>query len=204
MSDLANRCFSLVLNSAWQPIGYKNTIDALCGLYSGKFKGLNIEYKNGQTESMDPLSWDQWKDLKISQNDYFVSTGDKEIKIPTVLIAVNFSKTLYKRTPLNLHNIRIRDKNICQYTGRKLKTEEGSIDHVVPKCKGGKNSWDNLVFCDKKINSKKGDKTKEEVGLKLIKNPKEPPLMPLVTNIPIKHKDWGIFLIKKRQITNIQ
>ena len=174
MSDLANRCFSLVLNSAWQPIGYKNTIDALCGLYSGKFKGLNIEYKNGQTESMDPLSWDQWKDLKINQNDYFVSTGDKEIKIPTVLIAVNFSKTLYKRTPLNLHNIRIRDKNIC------------------------------LVFCDKKVNSKKGDKTKEEVGLKLIKNPKEPPLMPLVTNIPIKHKDWGIFLIKKRQITNIQ
>ena len=98
MSDLANRCFSLVLNSAWQPIGYKNTIDALCGLYSGKFKALDIEYQNNQIESMNPLSWDQWKNLKINQNDYFINTVDKEIKIPTVLIAVNFSKTLFRRS----------------------------------------------------------------------------------------------------------
>jgi len=197
MSDLANRCFSLVLNSSWQPIGYKNTIDAISGLYSGKFKALNIEYKDNEVFSIDPLAWNQWENLQIRHNDYFISSVTKDIRIPTVIIALNFSKTLYKRTPLTLKNIRERDNGICQYSGRKLDPEEGSVDHVLPKSRGGTNSWSNLVFCDKKINFRKGNRTNEEVGLKLIKEPEEPPLMPLITEIPIKHKDWSIFLIKK-------
>jgi len=197
MSDLANRCFSLVLNSAWQPIGYKNTIDALSGLYSNKFKALNIEYIENEVSNMQPMTWVQWEKLEIRPTDYFVNGVKKEIRIPTVLITVNFSKILYKKMPLTLKSIRERDRNICQYSGKKLKPEEGSIDHVLPKSRGGKNSWDNLVFCDKRINSRKGNKTNEEAGLKLIKKPEEPPLMPLATEIPIKHKDWSIFLIKK-------
>jgi len=198
MADLANRCFSLVLNSVWQPIGYKNTIDSLCGLYSGKFKALHIEYENNEVKSMEPMNWNQWEKLNIRSHDYFISCLDKDIRIPTVLISTTFFKILYKKPSLTLQNVRLRDKNTCQYTGRKLKTGEGSVDHVIPRSKGGKNSWDNLVYCDRKLNWKKGNKTNEEVGLKLIKNPEEPPVMPLATEIPIKHKDWSIFLIKSQ------
>ena len=81
---------------------------------------------------------------------------------------------MYTSIKLTKRNIYIRDKYRCQYTGKQLKFNEANIDHVVPKAKGGKNTWDNLVVCSKDINSIKGDKTNEEAGLKLIKKPTKP------------------------------
>ena len=48
------------------------------------------------------------------------------------------------------------------------------IDHIIPRSKGGKNTWDNMVVCSKEINRKKADKTPEQAGLKLIKKPAKP------------------------------
>ena len=58
--------------------------------------------------------------------------------------------------------------------GQKLGGIEADIDHIVPRSQGGKNSWDNMVVCSKNINRKKGNKTPEQAGLKLIKKPKKP------------------------------
>jgi len=62
------------------------------------------------------------------------------IRVPTVIVAVNFAKVPKKRPKLCSRTIRERDGNRCQYTGKFLKPEEGSLDHVVPRSRGGKDA----------------------------------------------------------------
>ena len=69
-------------------------------------------------------------------------------------------------------NIFKRDNYICQYCEIKLDTETATVDHVVPRCRGGKHEWNNVVTCCLKCNRKKGDKTPTEANMPLKKTPK--------------------------------
>ena len=71
-------------------------------------------------------------------------------------------------------NIWERDKYTCVYTGKKLSKEELSVDHVYPKSKGGQDTWENLVTCDKQLNSDKSNKLLSETKLKLRYKPYKP------------------------------
>jgi 5-methylcytosine-specific restriction endonuclease McrA len=95
-----------------------------------------------------------------------------------------------------MNGVWVRDNGICQYTGKKLKTNEGNIDHIVPKSRGGKSDWNNCVLSHKDVNAFKANKTPEEVGLKLIKTPKTPVSMPVSFYIKNTHqiKEWDMFL----------
>lgn len=62
----------------------------------------------------------------------------------------------------------------CQYTGKQVSQSKADIDHVIPRSRGGKNSWENMVVCSKELNRAKGNKTPKEAGLKLIKKPGKP------------------------------
>ena len=75
--------------------------------------------------------------------------------------------------------IRKRDGNKCQYTGVELSKATFSLDHIVPRSRGGKDSWENLVAAHKDVNSRKGNQYNHEAGLKLLKQPKAPKQTPL-------------------------
>jgi len=85
---------------------------------------------------------------------------------------------------------------VCQYTGRKLAPHEGNIDHVVPRSRGGKTSWDNCVLAHKEINSRKADRLPQEAGLRLLKEPTPPKTLPATALIQNTHgvRDWEPFL----------
>ena len=73
---------------------------------------------------------------------------------------------------------------------------QGSVDHIVPKSKGGQDSWTNLVYCDKKLNTINSNKSLQEANLKLIKTPKEPKGKPVCALYNIaQHNDWKHFII---------
>ena len=199
--NILNKVITLSLNSNWQPIGYKNVQDALSDLFCPNYKALNIiysKYPNGEwnldeIESMDPVSLDEWLELPVRDIDFSVRSAFLEIRVPTILIATNFNKLHKCKPKLTKQNIRRRDDGICQYTGRKLKPDQGNIDHVIPVSKGGANTWNNMVYCSKEINQKKGNKLPEELGLNLIKSPSQPNMLP--TKIKkVKHRDWKIFI----------
>jgi len=101
-----------------------------------------------------------------------------------------------KRPKFSARSIRERDGNRCQYTGASLKPEDGSIDHVVPRSRGGANSWDNCVWASKRINALKGNRLPQEVGLKLRSVPRAPKEMPVSALIRNAHeiRDWRLFL----------
>jgi len=92
--------------------------------------------------------------------------------------------------------IRERDGNRCQYTGKVLKPEEGSLDHVVPRSRGGKDAWENLVWSSKDVNAKKGNRLPHEAGLKLLSLPRAPKELPASALIRNTHDiaDWEPFV----------
>jgi 5-methylcytosine-specific restriction endonuclease McrA len=130
--------------------------------------------------------------------DFGVKTARGDIRIPTVIIHPNFRKNIRKRKRFTKANVLERDGFTCQYTGMKLTKATATIDHVVPRSKGGKTSWDNCVASHISVNNKKGDKSNAEAGLKLIKKPVEPDgglmYQELVTKFKVRHHDWEYFL----------
>ena len=119
--------------------------------------------------------WEEWLSLPVREQDQAVHTVRGRVRIPTVIIAVNYSKVPKKRPKLSARSIRERDGNRCQYTGRLLQAEEGSLDHVVPRSWGGRDTWENLVWAAKEVNQRKADRLPHEAGLRLLATPRVHP-----------------------------
>jgi len=116
--------------------------------------------------------------------------------VPTVIVAVNYAKVPKKRPKLCARAIRERDRNRCQYTGRVLRPDEGSLDHVVPRSRGGEDTWENLVWASKEVNQRKADRLPREAGLRLLSRPRAPkelPVSALIQN-PSDIPEWRIFM----------
>jgi 5-methylcytosine-specific restriction endonuclease McrA len=192
MNDILNKNIVLVLNRNWQAIDIRTPQDAFCQMATNVATALEIEGEN----HIRPVSWDEWITLPIREGDNSVKTARGAIRVPTVIVAVNFGKVPKKRPKLNARNIRERDGNRCQYTGRVLRADEGSLDHVVPRSRGGANSWENLVWSAKEVNQRKGDRLPHEVGLKLLSEPRAPKELPVtavlrnIDSVP----EWKLFL----------
>ena len=212
MNNVANKLICLNLNANWQPVGFKTVKDAIVDLCGAESNGkpstmaLDIEYElddNGQpifdeAKSMNPVSWEEWMLLPIRPWDLAINSPTRSIRVPTVIIATNFNKMpikTFKGKP-SKDGIWNRDQGICQYTGKKLSKDQSTIDHVIPRSKGGLDTWTNMVVCDKSLNSKKGNKMNSELGLKLKKEPVEPSPTPVSALIrEAKHHTWKHFLI---------
>lgn len=154
--------------------------------------GLDIEGEN----HIRPVPWDEWIVLPTRAQDNTVHTVRGQIRVPTVIVAVNFAKVPKKRPKLCAKSIRERDGNRCQYSGKLLKPEEGSLDHVLPRSRGGKDSWENLVWSSKDVNTRKGNRLPHEAGLTLLSVPCAPKELPATVLIRNPHgvAEWKLFL----------
>ena len=152
--------------------------------------------------SSDLVAWDEWIQLPIREQDNAVHTVRGLIRVPTVIVCANFSKVPKKRPKFSSRTIRERDGNRCQYTGKLLKPEEGSIDHILPRSRGGKDAWENCVWSSKAVNSKKGNRLPHEAGLKLLRAPKPVREMPVTALIRNMHgiPDWEPFIRESKDL----
>ena len=191
MSHL-NRTTVLVLNRNWQAIHVKSPAEAISMMYTDAATGLDILGE----DNMVPYRWKDWVSLPKDETSEYISTIRGEIKIPKVIVLCKFDRVPLKRPKFSLGAVWNRDEGICQYTGKKLSKNEGNVDHILPRSRGGKTSWDNCVLTHKEVNAKKADRTPEEAGLKLIKKPVAPKYMPSSHYIKNKHKikEWELFL----------
>lgn len=182
----------LILNKNWQAIHVKSPSEALSMMFCGNATGLDIQGK----DNMIPYKWEDWIKLPYDENSDYIHTIRGDIKIPKIVILAAFNKVPHKRPKFSSSAIWRRDGGICQYSGKKLTPNEGNIDHVIPKSRGGKSTWTNCVLVHKDINALKADRTPQEAGLKLIKPPAEPRSLPVTFYIRNKHniKEWDIFL----------
>ena len=192
MSDILNKTIVLVLNRNWQAINIRTPADAFCQMATNVATALDIE----GDEHIRPVKWDEWITLPIRPQDTAVRTPNREIRVPTVIVAVNFAKVPKKRPKLCAKNIRERDRNRCQYTGKLLHADEGSLDHVLPRSRGGADTWENLVWSSKDVNARKGNRLPHEAGLKLLHEPRAPKELPVTALLRNAHgiAEWKLFL----------
>jgi 5-methylcytosine-specific restriction endonuclease McrA len=92
--------------------------------------------------------------------------------LPFVIRLVNYVSIPYNSVVLTRKNIYLRDNHTCQYCG---KGSNLTIDHIIPRSRGGKDVWENIVACCVRCNNRKGDRLPEEVGMQLRKRPYRPP-----------------------------
>jgi 5-methylcytosine-specific restriction endonuclease McrA len=182
----------LVLNRNWQAINIRTPAEAFCQMSTDVVTALDIR----DDLSMIPTKWEEWKRLPVRENDFSVGTAHGPIRVPTVVVLAKFAKVPMKRPKFNARNLWERDGGRCQYTGRVLRPGEGNIDHVLPRSRGGATDWENCVLAARDVNSRKGNRTPEEAGLKLLSSPRTPRELPATLLLRNVHgiPDWEPFL----------
>lgn len=113
----------------------------------------------------------QKADLIHASDNTLIRTVNESYACPSVIKINRYVNAPYRGVVLTRHNVFRRDSHKCQYCGE---TKDLTLDHVIPKSKGGKTNWKNLVTACKKCNTKKGDLSVKEAGLTL----KKPPFRP--------------------------
>jgi 5-methylcytosine-specific restriction endonuclease McrA len=91
---------------------------------------------------------------------------------PSVIRLLHFVRIPYRNKLASKNNILIRDRYLCQYCGKPLRSQEVTLDHILPRSRGGESNWENLAACCPLCNVKKGSKLPEEAGLKLLRDPR--------------------------------
>jgi 5-methylcytosine-specific restriction endonuclease McrA len=211
MSDnILNKPIVLSLNRAWQVIGHRTVKEALVALNGGGDSlppalGMDIVYPKFENGGFDfdrplylnPLPWAEWIKLPIREFDFVVSTPRFQVRVPTVIIATHFDRMPIRIPRATRQAIFERDDGVCQYTGEHVGKSGGNLDHVVPRDRGGKDTFENLVWAKKEINSLKANRLPHEAGLRLLRRPKTPAPLPVAATIrDSKHPDWRHFLLK--------
>src|SRR6202021_1588263 len=93
-------------------------------------------------------------------------------KVPSVIRLLAYRHIPQQSRALSRKNILLGDRNTCQFCGRIFPSSELTLDHVVPRSRGGRSSWENLVACCYQCNNSKGDRTPEEAGIALTRRPR--------------------------------
>jgi 5-methylcytosine-specific restriction endonuclease McrA len=96
----------------------------------------------------------------------------KGIMFPSVIRLKEFRYIPIRPQIVSRKNIFLRDRNICQYCWKHFSTAELTLDHIMPRSRGGKDTWVNLCACCQKCNKFKADRTPEEAGMTLLHTPR--------------------------------
>jgi len=111
----------------------------------------------------------------------WVRTVRYDIAVPRIIRLLGYDRLPAQNVKLNRRNLFARDRSHCQYCGSHFPTSELSIDHVMPKSQGGKDTWENLVCACIRCNARKGGRTPKQANMKLITVPKQPRRNPLIS-----------------------
>ncbi len=117
----------------------------------------------------------------VEEYDRIIRGVRLSLRLPAV---IRLKRFIRRRTPIikfSRQNLYIRDRGKCQYCGVPFEHKELTYDHVMPRSKGGQTEWTNVVTCCTVCNLKKGGRTPEEAGMSLIRKPKAPIWIPLLT-----------------------
>lgn len=144
------------------------------------------------------FTWKKAFKAILNGNAYLVHTYKKDIKgakeyfkRPCVIALKRHVNSFIKSPQVNRELIFIRDNNTCGYCGYELAAKERTLDHIVPKSKGGKSSWKNLITCCFGCNNLKGGLDLKDFEKNLLFQPFTP-IWPIIKDVPL---DWKFYLI---------
>ena len=159
---------TLKLDSTYRPVGVIDCLEALVMCIVGKATA-------------------------VEEYDEEISSPSVTFKLPSVIVLKTVVKFISRGIRPSRKNILWRDKNQCQYCGGIEAPNDMTIDHMIPRSRGGGNTWSNLVTCCKKCNQKKRDRTPEEANMSLLNKPRRPKNS-VLRQISDVQPIWNIYL----------
>jgi len=187
----------LVLNRFYMAVRVINVRRAVGLLFRELAEVIHLE--EGQYANYDFESWREISALKAAfkePHEDWIQGVNFQLQVPRVIRLLFFDRVPRQTLRFNRRNVFARDGNQCQYCGRHFPTSELSLDHVVPRSRGGETCWENIVCACVSCNVKKGGRTPQEAHLKLVRPPVKPkrsPLLAIKLGNP-KYESWKSFL----------
>jgi 5-methylcytosine-specific restriction endonuclease McrA len=187
----------LVLNKFYMAVHVISVRRAFCLLFKELAEVITLD--EGRYNSYDFNSWREVSEARSDfrgPDDEYIRTVHFEIQVPRVIRLLAFDRLPKTKIKFNRRNIFARDGNRCQYCGKRFPTSELSLDHVVPRSRGGQATWVNIVCACVRCNVRKGGRTPGEANMRLIQEPVKPrtsPTLSLKLNHG-KYQSWRSFL----------
>lgn len=192
----------LVLNRFYQAIRVINVRRAVSLLCRDLAEVIHIEHNAAGGSSWQNLDFTEWQELSHLKAEFepdgydWIHTVRLQLAVPRIIRLLGYDKLPRQDVKFNRRNLYARDSSRCQYCGRKMPTQELSLDHVIPRSQGGRTTWENIVCCCIRCNVKKGGRTPEQANMKLRTRPVKPKRSPVI-NIRLaddRYWSWKQFL----------
>lgn len=177
----------LVLNRNWQPVNVATVARALILLW------------NESARIVDPgdyqlYDWHDWTRQVPGADERVIRAVRQRIRVPEVVALSAYDRLPQGAVSFSRRNVFKRDRFACMYCGRQPGSEELTIDHVVPRSRGGQSSWTNCVLACLECNARKADRTPAQAGMRLRKQPKQPAWKPLYADRTERIESWSKFV----------
>lgn len=196
----ALRASVLALNRHFVAIHVLPAQRAFTLLCKGSAEVINVE--QNQYLSYDFDGWREVSELKAAleerdETDDWIRTVRFEIQVPRVIRLLRYDRVPRNTVKFNRRNILLRDDYCCQYCDVRFPRQQLSLDHVVPRSRGGEDSWENVVCACLECNVRKGGRTPQEAGMMLKRPPMRPRRSPLISRqlSQRKYASWEKFVL---------
>jgi len=179
----------LALNRSFVPVQVTTVKRAFVLLYGGAAYALD--------EDGESYDFELWRELPVRRADDGLPIVGGSLRVMRVVHLHRYDRTPRVAVRLTRRNLMFRDAHQCQYCGRRPPMRELNIDHVVPRSRGGDDSWENLVTACRVCNLRKGWKTPEEANMHLARTPFRPRwtmTAQIILGAGWKFKEWDPFL----------
>jgi 5-methylcytosine-specific restriction endonuclease McrA len=148
-------------------------------------------------ERGDAHDFPAWRNLPVREADDHLPVVGGALRVPRVLHLLRYERTPRFGVRLTRRNLLLRDSYRCQYCGEQPSVRELNVDHVMPRSRGGRDTWENLVIACRRCNLRKSDDTPDEAGMRLLRIPVKPMWttaahIALATEMPFS--EWRPFL----------
>jgi 5-methylcytosine-specific restriction endonuclease McrA len=195
----------LVLNRSYLPVHVTSVRRAFSLVYQGIARVVDGEYRTFDFEQWSRLRVLNGHERRHNGHDHhdapqngaeWVGTSRGRLAAPRVIVLTVFDRVPRRHVRFSRANVMTRDGFTCQYCGDRPPRSQLNLDHVVPRAHGGRSTWENVVASCLDCNRRKGGRTPEQAGLRLLRAPARPRWTPLAT-LPlahVRHDEWRPFL----------
>ena len=178
---------TLVLNRNWQPVNVSTVARALVLLWNETARVVDpADYQT--------YTWEDWARLDVRDGERFIQAVRFKLRVPEVVTLTGYDRLPTAAVTFSRRNIFKRDRFTCQYCGAQPGSEELTLDHVTPRAQGGESRWENCVLACLACNKRKADRTPQQAGMKLRKEPVQPTWRPLYAAHDVRIESWSKFV----------
>ena len=180
---------TLVLNRSWMAITTTTVRRALSLLFQESAQVIC-------PRTFEVHDFASWASLEVN-GDPFIRTVRRALRMPEVIVLRSYDALPSRSVAFSRKNLYRRDSFTCQYCGDRPGAEDLTIDHVTPRSRGGRTSWDNCVLACVECNKRKANRPPDEAGMRLQRAPAAPQWSWDVELGPSRRDSWEGFLPRR-------